>query len=117
MGPKRDFTKSPHACTQNHSFPTFPWDYDLATPTAAGQPYAIEIDVVGTGSPTVVIWGGSAECPAQAEPLLQQMLAAGQHCVVLQPTAAYTHLVVAATGDTSDNTEQLRGVCGNGSCP
>ena len=117
LGPKRDFTKSPHACVQNHSFPTFPWDYDLATATVAGQPYAIEIDLVGTVAPTVVIWGGTTECPDQAEPVLQQVLAPGQYCLVLHPTAAYTHLVVGLTGTTDDSGEQVRGVCGNGSCP
>ena len=59
-GPQRDFTEVPSSCINNTDYPWFPDDYELATPTVAGQPYAVELGVEGKGAPTVIIWGGNA---------------------------------------------------------
>jgi hypothetical protein len=92
-----------------------PQSFKLTTPMTAGEPYAVVLRVTGDNPAQPQISGTNGECGAAAEELLSETLSAGQHCVVLHPTAAHTDLLLSQTvigaGVAIDD------LCANGSCP
>ncbi len=93
-------------------------DIELATPLAAGQPYAFSIKVTTAppdNSNTIELWSADEKCGAAKEKLYAGVMQVGIRCVELKPTAGHTRLLMAWKGEGTRGSTDIA-ICPGGSC-
>lgn len=83
---------------------TIPGDPNLVVASAlpreslvGGQPYVVSVEVF-SHMPTIEIWGANAKCGDGLELLASIESATGTHCLTLEPSASYSHLLTVLRG-------------------
>lgn len=96
-------------------------DFHLATPAAAGEPFAFSTRTMGSGPFEIEVWGANEECGAAEELLWTGPMVTGIQCGEFTPTKTYTHLLYVYRQMYNQSSYAFSmpelALCPSGSCP